>query len=307
MSQPIKVSVLCAPLPAVEGRCDAHECVSDYWREQFALVLPNEPDLIVLPELCDQPAGMSWQDYFVFIEQHGSQIAAFFADFAAQHRVLLTYPTAHPGPHGGWLNSIKLLDRRGVLLGKFDKRFPTISELDAGFVPGTRCEPIECELGRVGGLICFDLNFNELRGELVQDRLDLVLFCSQFHGGLLLPQWAYECGTHLVAAVANLPGAVFSPLGETLATTTNYHPYQTAAINLDCRTVHLDYHREKLVLLKQKYGPRATVHDPGLIGSVLVTSNDAHRTADDLLREFDIEPTQQYFERSRQRCRAVSR
>ena len=76
---------------------------------------------------------------------------------------------------------------------------------------------IECDFGRVGSAICFDLNFSEIRQRYEQARPDLLIFPSMYHGGLMQAYWAYACRAHLVTAVCGLPSAILSPVGNELA------------------------------------------------------------------------------------------
>jgi hypothetical protein len=92
---------------------------------------------------------------------------------------------------------------------------------------------------------------------------------------------------------------VIDPLGRTVATTTNYFDHVTTTVNLDCCLVHLDNHWQKLEALKRAYGPSVSILDPGFLGPVLVSSESPERSVDQLLAEFEIEPLDAYFERSR--------
>jgi hypothetical protein len=85
-----------------------------------------------------------------------------------------------------------------------------------------------------------------------------------------------------------------------VASSSNYNNYAVADINLDQKVVHLGYNEAKLEALKKKYGREVSIHDPGLIGSVLVTSEKKDVSAGDMLKEFKIEDTEDYFNRSRQ-------
>ena len=69
-------------------------------------------------------------------------------------------------------------------------------------------------------------------------------------------------------------------------------------MNLDCRVVHLDYNGEKLAAAKRTYGPGVIVHDPGLLGAVLLTSEMDGVSAQDIVKEFDIELWDDYYERA---------
>ena len=91
---------------------------------------------------------------------------------------------------------------------------------------------------------------------------------------------------------------MIDPLGETLATSTNYHHYVTHTVNLDCVLAHLDYNRGKFQAMKAKYGRGVTIKDPGHLGSVLLTNWLEDRTIDDLVEEFGIELLDDYWARA---------
>ena len=84
-----------------------------------------------------------------------------------------------------------------------------------------------------------------------------------------------------------------------MASTTNYFDHVTATVNLDCCSVHLDDHWEKLEALKRAYGPDVSIFDPGYLGSVLVSSETPERTAQQMLAEFEMEPLDAYLDRAR--------
>src|SRR5699024_11117465 len=121
-----------------------------------------------------------------------------------------------------------------------------------------------------GLTICFDLNFEELREKYANSKPDILLFSSTYHGGLMQPYWAYTCRTHFVGSIGNfLPSPIISPMGQQIDSTTNYHSFATATVNLDCEVVHIDYHRKKFQEIKRKYGPKVTINDSGYLGVVL--------------------------------------
>ena len=72
-----------------------------------------------------------------------------------------------------------------------------------------------------------------------------------------------------------------------------------ATVNLDRRLAHLDGNWEKLRALKKKYGDAVSVKDPGQLGAVLITSDDDSITVDQMVKEFEIELLDDFFDRSR--------
>jgi hypothetical protein len=160
---------------------------------------------------------------------------------------------------------------------------------------------ITCDFGRIAIAICYDLNFEELRMRYVREKPDLIIFSSMYHGGIAQNIWAYTCRSYFVGSVYRpTPSEIRNPMGEVIASSTNYFDFAVARINLDCALVHLDYNWEKLSALKEKYGTSVTVSDPGELASVLVTSKDSKTTVDQMIKEFGIERLDDYLNRARQ-------
>jgi hypothetical protein len=173
--------------------------------------------------------------------------------------------------------------------------------MESGITAGDEVPVIQCDFGRVACAICFDLNFQELLEKYQEAKPDIILFSSMYHGGLVQSYWAYSCRSFFVGAIGGRanPSEIRDPLGDVITGTTNYFNYTVARINLDCRLVHLDYNWEKLDRMKEKYGEAVSVKDPGRVGAVLVTCNDANKTVEQMLGEFNIELLDDYFDRSR--------
>ena len=192
-----------------------------------------------------------------------------------------------------------VLDRKGQPAGIYDKRHITIDEFDTlGVHYGDGEAIIDCDFGRVACVICFDLNFDDARQRIASAHPDLILFSSMFHGGLMQTYWAYSCRAYFVAAVHDKPSDILLPTGEKVAGTTNYFDYATARINLDCGLFHLDFNWPKLEAAKAKYGSKLSLRDPGMLGSVLLTCEADELTLEQITREFELEPLDDYFKRT---------
>ena len=272
----------------------------DFWRGQLRQVLRSKVDLIVLPEVCDAPRGLKGVEKDKYLKARENQLLDYFASVARDNNCYIAFGSIHEAKEG-LRNSLILLDRKGEIAGTYDKNFPTIYEMDAGIRPGNKVSVIQCDFGKVALAICFDLNFDELRQQYAKEKPDIVLFSSVYHGGLMQGAWAYSCRSYFVSAIGDtqLPSEILNPLGEVVATSTNYFNYTKATINLDYKVVHLDYNWDKLTKLKAKYGDAVIIHDPGKIGSVMVISEDKNISAAQMIKEFDIELLDDYFNRSR--------
>ena len=304
MARYVTVSAIGARPPAVDPARTAGEAVevmTGHLIAQLAQVWPDQPDLIVLPEVCDLPANYDETSELTlktYLAARGDRILQALAALARGHRCYITYPALRALPDSTWRNSIQFIDRHGDVATIYDKYHPTIWENEAGILSGEQPVVTECDFGRVGFGICFDLNFDELRLQYAQARPEVLVFSSMYHGGLMQAYWAYSCRMHFVGAITGTGGYVLSPLGERIAASTNYFNYTSARVNLDCRVAHLDYNWERLTALRERYGERVKVVDPGFLGSVLISSEAEDMSVDRMITEFGIELLDDYFTRA---------
>jgi predicted amidohydrolase len=277
----------------------AVERMQKFWRGRLNQVWPDEPDLVLVPEACDRFAGQSANDQRTYYQARGDSTRDFFADQAREHRCYIAYSAVREMPDGTWRNSTQLLGRGGNIVGVYSKNHVVIEETTQGGILCGKDAPIfDCDFGRVACAICFDLNFQQLRDKYIAAKPDLLLFSSMYHGGLMQNLWAYACRTHFMAAVPGEPSAIISPIGEELATTTNYFDFVTKTINLDCAVCHLDYNWGRLSAMRKKYGRKVKVLDPGHLGSVLVSSECDEFSVQDLLQELELEVLDDYMTRA---------
>ena len=302
MARPVTISSLG---PAAAGGCadvpfeEALARIIAHWRGQFAQVLPNRPDLIVVPEACDRFPAMPLERRLEYYHYRGEKVRDFFAEVAAENSCYIAYSAARELPDGTRRNSTQIIDRQGRVAGIYNKNHVVVEETTkSGILCGKDAPVIRCDFGTVGCAICFDLNFAPLREKYVASRPELIVFCSMYHGGLMQNYWAYSCRAHFVGAICNDQCTIIDPLGERVAASTNYHHHVTATVNLDCKLAHLDYNWGKFRAMKEKYGRGVEIKDPGHLGCVLLTNWLEDRTIDDLVREFEIELLDDYWARA---------
>lgn len=270
-----------------------------YWESQFELVTCDQPDLIVVPETCDRFSAMTLDDTNKYYEIRGTKILDYFCEVAQKNKCYLTYSAIRILPNGQKANSTQLIDRNGTVVGVYDKICTVIPETEIkGVAIGTKAPLIECDFGTVACTICFDLNFTELLNNY-GSKPDLILFCSNYHGGIMQNYWAYQSRAYFIGAVNDGQNTIINPLGELVGKSTDYYPYITADINLDFEVVHLDGNMAKLQAARKKYGKRIKVIDPGHLGAVLISSEDKTLKIDTIINEFQIELLDDYFDRSR--------
>ena len=302
MANYVKISSV-GPQPfSIETGFDYQKAVKKmmrHWKNEIEQVLPDKPDLIVLPEACDRPPNYSMKKRLEYYKERNNQILEFFCETAEKNHCYIAYSAAREVDDGTYRNSTCIINRDGKVAGTYNKNHPVIEETtEGGILCGKEAPIIECDFGRVAAAICFDLNFEELRLKYAKAKPDIILFSSMYHGGLMQNYWAYSCRSHFVGCIAGLPNTIISPVGEVIASSTNYYDFITANINIDCTVAHLDHNWDRFKAMKKKYGAKVKMMDPGYLGAVLISSETKDFTVMDMVREFEIELLDVYMDRS---------
>lgn len=302
MARYLKISVLGPEYYLPEPNSNYETTVDNminHWQNLFSQVLPDKPDLIITPEACDSSPAYSVEKKLEYYRVRGNRVRDYMREVAAENNCYIAYCADRELPDGTWRNSTQIIDRTGDIAGIYNKNHLYMPEnTESGILYGKDTPVIKCDFGNVACAICFDLNFDELRLKYAKAKPDLVIFSSMFHGGLMQNYWAYSCRAHFAGAIPGMPCNIISPVGETIASSTNYHKYVTTTVNLDCAVVHLDYNWDKIKAAKAKYGSKFKISDPGYLASVLISSESEDMTIEDILKEYEIELLDDYFNRS---------
>jgi len=172
----------------------------------------------------------------------------------------------------GRYNSAILLDRTGKVVWHYDKMFPTIGEMESGVLPGRGAKVFDTDFGRIGAIICFDLNFGELLDAYKREGVELLCFLSAFRGGLRVPALAFRNQCFIASSVPGENGVIVDPLGRTLAESSQYGRIIFARIELDARVVHIDYNNRRIPDLKKTYGEFVRIETASPEAVYLITS-----------------------------------
>lgn len=266
---------------------------------EIELVLPENPDLIVLPEYCDSPLNLPQEKAKNYYIERGTRILDFYKEIAKKNNCNIAYSFARQVPDGTFRNSTAIINRNGRVDGIYNKNYLVKEEItERGVYCGKDAPIIDCDFGKVGCAICFDLNFEPIRLEYAKKRPEMIIFSTNYHGGIMQNYWAYSSRSYFVAAFGYGESTIVSPLGETIARSSSYCSYFTKTINLDYAIAHLDYNGDKFNELKKKYGTGVTIHIPSHLGSALISSEIEGISALEMTNEFNIELLDDYFNRS---------
>lgn len=162
-----------------------------FWKNQINQVLPDKPDLILLPEICDIPTNLKAGEWTEYLQIRNTQVIDQFSLIAKTNHCYIAFGTMRIDEEEKFRNSAVLLDRAGKIAGIYNKNFLTIGEVDDGIKAGDEAPVFQCDFGRVAFAVCFDLNFKELLAKYETEKPDIILFPSNYHGGIMQNVWAY--------------------------------------------------------------------------------------------------------------------
>jgi predicted amidohydrolase len=271
------------------------------WIDQAAL---DKPDLILLTEgsLLNVPSSAPAEEQAAKADPLPTPgpITEMLARKAKQYHTYILGCYYRKDPNGrGRYNSAVLIDREGRVAGWYDKTFPTIGEMEGGVLPGRGAVVFDTDFGRIGALICFDLNFPELLAEYKSKGVDLLCFLSMFRGGRMIPAIALGNQCFFASAVPDENGVIVDPLGRTLAESSQYGRIIFARLNLDSRIVHIDYNESHVARMKEKYGPQVQVITASPEAVYWLSSLHPDKSIEDMIQEFQIEVRDDYLDRAR--------
>ena len=301
MARFVKVSTITLnqiPEIEIDTQKPLYDSVIIYLEKQLKKVLCDKPDLIVLPEHCGRQVAFP-QRKAEYNNGETLRIFEFLKKTAKENNCYIGFSRYKKMEDGTARNCVSMIGRDGEVIGEYHKNYPTPYESDGGILAGRDVPVFECDFGTVCPIVCFDLNFEGIRKEIKAKKPDIITFHSAFHGGFLQEFFAYDTRSYLVSSILNnKQSKILSPMGVTVATTTNYTNWVTATINLDYEVCHIDYNWAKFLSAKEKYGEKLKIEDPGLVGAVMLSYEGDDQTVKDIIKEYDIEILDDYILRS---------
>jgi hypothetical protein len=225
-------------------------------------------------------------------------ILEFYREFAKAEQCVVA-GSVRLAVDGNIYNSMAFIGPDGEMLAAYHKTNLTVGEIEEGLRSGGGAVVVDSPVGRLGGVICFDLDFETLRDEYIALRPEILTFSTMYQGGLAQALWAYACRSYLVSALPFLGGGIIDPCGRPMQLTDEYNKPAIATINLDYVIVHLDYNREKFPDILRKYNDEIIIDIPAHVGSAMISSRSEDVSAADIVREFELELLDDYFARSK--------
>ena len=244
-------------------------------------------DLIVFPEYTLQrdnegtaaELALTWEGSWV--ERLG--------DYARKLNAYLVVPLILNEPEGP-TNSAVLIDRRGVLIGIYRKVNPVVDEdddLERGIKPGRDYPVFECDFGRIGILICWDMAYPDAWASLAMQGAELILLPSASPQTVRPAAFAMLHRCPVLTSCPRDNVTLFSPIGTVMASMTDVG-VMTCEIDLSYALLHWSASLREGQALRDRYGDAIGFSYSVREDTGVFWSNDISRSIAGMCRELGL-------------------
>ena len=290
-----KCNVITISMPEVPG-----DTTPEHNMERAVTLLDSfkslKPDLVILPEV--------FQKISVNIPMDDAKLTEDCRIILGEKaRMLNSYIVVGLHEHigGKKCNVAWLLDRQGNLVGRYIKHRPTDYEMDQvkgkGVWAGNDIPVFKTDFGKLGILICFDIDWPHLWTEIGESGAELVAWISAYEGGYPLNAFAAVNMYYVVSSVREFQSKIIDITGKELETSSRWANWAYRRLGLDKTMFHIDNQFHKLIKIQAALGSKITLETYDEAGRFTIESNDPDWPMERIIREFELETFEAYHKR----------
>jgi len=259
-------------------------------------------DIAALPE-CAVNGGLSGPAEEVAVPLEGPVLEVIGAR-AREHSCHVVLPLMLTEDHeaGRYSNAAVLLGRRGEVVGIYRKVHaapgPGPEVLEGGVMPGREFPVFECDFGKVGVQICYDMAFDEGWEVLGRKGAELVVWPSQWPGQINPSARALRHGYFVVTSTWRNNASLIDPTGHVIREIREDGVF-VEQIDLEYVLLHWQAALKEGKAFEEKYGARAGYRYDPAEDSGIFWSNDPQTPIVEMVRALDLEPKPEQLARSR--------
>lgn len=259
-------------------------------------------DLVVLPEFFLGRPGDSLAQKAVRLEEVQPRIAA----CAQRHECYLVVPLLLREAELPlrYSNAAVLMDRAGHLVGIYRKVHPVAPQgsdmLEDGTTPGRDFSVFDCDFGRLGIQICFDMLYADGWQALAKHGAEIVALPSASPETVHPAMYALQHQYYIVSATPRDHAAIFDPLGMIEAEVSQENAVLVHEIDLSFAILHWEAVLEDGAALSRKFGAKVGYHYYRPQDAGIFWSNDPARPIGEMIRSLGLMESDANVERIRQ-------
>ena len=199
-------------------------------------------------------------------------------------------------------NSAVVIDRKGQIVGIYHKLHPVttsfdFTEFESGVTPGKEPKVFDLDIGRIGILICFDIQWPKEWAALGKMGAEIVFWPSAYDGGFPLQTRAWDHHYYVVSSVRTTYSRIIDITGEVLMKAGQRAAVIGMEIDLEKKFFHTDFNASQIPAIKEKYGRDVNIRVYHEEGGMTVESNRPDLTVKEIMEEFDLELVPDYIAR----------
>jgi predicted amidohydrolase len=251
-------------------------------------------DLVVLPEAVLTPNADLAKDRSIPVDH---PVLDSFRELARRHRSYLVVPLdlvepTRAGPV--YSNAALLLDRSGELVGTYRKAHPVGvglgSSLEGGVTPGRDFPVFDCDFGRLGVQICWDVVYDDGWAAMAAGGAEIVAFPSASPATIRTAGHAARHRYHVVSSTPRDNATVYEPTGMVAARIERHGDVLVHEVDLSHVVLGWSPALRDGAALREKYGDRVGFHYDGREDIGLFWSNDPTTSIDAMIRSIGVDP-----------------
>ncbi len=219
--------------PGKQGSGSARENIDQFIRAAETAI-PGEVDLILFPEATSAvDNGLSYAEVADTIP---GSITRQYGELAKKKNA---YVVAGIDEREGAAvyNSAVLIDRKGRVIGKYRKVYIPREEIEVGITPGTDYPVFDTDFGRIGIMICWDVQYPEPARALGLRGAEIILLPVWDGNETLTAARAIENQVFLVTSSYGSPTQILDPNGKQIALAPRVGTAAIATIDLNKRYI----------------------------------------------------------------------
>jgi predicted amidohydrolase len=253
-------------------------CLDAVEREAAAKFPGRRLDLVALPEHALQKVHSgSARERALPLDK---SLTERFGQRARELGCYLLLPLMLDEGDAGLSNAVVVFDRNGLVAGIYRKVFPVndpAGGLEGGVTPGSEFPVFECDFGRIGILICWDMSFPEAWETLAKNGAELVVLSSASPQTIRPSAAAMQHRYYVVTSTPTNNVSLFSPIGTLLAQREKPGPL-LAEVDLSFSILHWSDALRCGEAFREKYGDRIGYHYSHREDTGIFWSNDPNLT-----------------------------
>jgi predicted amidohydrolase len=287
--------------PGLSARLDdLCDCIDQLAERALAQGFNGGLDLVVLPEnaISDENEKNATRRCIPF----GGPVHDAFRAKAREHNTYIIAPL-FLDEEGIYSNAAVLLDRAGEVVGIYRKAHPVLprgeTKHEGGVIVGGDHPVFDCDFGRIGIQICFDIHFDEGWHALATNGAEIVAWPTQSPQTVLPAARALESSYYIVSSTWRNNATLFEPCG-LIAEQTETDAILVHQIDLSWAILRWQPKLRNGALFTEKYGDRAGYHYSEREDVGFFWSNDPELSIGEMVRQLDMEHETELFDRNQQ-------